>query len=84
MTSSRRPASLVHDELATPAEMAADCREAGRNLGLERRLQRAAQAAVTTPPSLHFEDYPREVGKRDIRVSDAAVRLANALHLHLD
>ena len=35
-------------------------------------------------PSIHFEDFPREVPKRDIRVSDAAARLANALHLHLD
>ena len=35
-------------------------------------------------PSIHFEDYPREVRKREIAVSDAAARLANALHLHLD
>ena len=35
-------------------------------------------------PSIHFEDFPREVPKRDIEVSDAAARLANALHLHLD
>ena len=88
MTSSqpgfRRPSHLVHDELATPAEMAADCREIGRNLGLERRLERAARAAVAAPPSIRFEDYPAEVGKREIRVSDAATRIANALHLHLD
>ena len=41
-------------------------------------------AAVAEPPSIRFEDYPTEVGKREIRVSDAAARLANALHLHLD
>ena len=76
---SRRP-SLAHDERGTLAEMAADCREIGRNL----RLERAARAAVTPAPSLRFEDYPAEVGKREIRVSDAAARLANALHLHLD
>ena len=64
----------------TPAEMAADCRAVGHNLGLER----AARAAVAAPPSLRFEDYPAEVGKREIRVSDAAARIANALHLHLD
>ena len=88
MTTSRprstRPSSLVHDELATPAEMAADCAEAGRNLRLELRMERAAQAAVSTPPSIRYEDYPSEVGKREIRISDAAARLANALHLHLD
>jgi hypothetical protein len=84
MTTSRRPSHLVHDELATPAEMAADCQEAGRNLRLELRMERAARAAVAAPPSIRFEDYPTEVSKREIRVSDAAARLANALHLHLD
>ncbi|GAA1920766.1 hypothetical protein [Nocardioides hwasunensis] len=77
---SQRPSSLVHDELGTPAQMADDCRQVGRHL----RLERAARAAVSAPPSLRFEDYPAEVGKRDIRISDAAARLANALHLHLD
>ena len=84
MTSPRRPSYLLSDELGTPAELAADGREAGRNLGLEGRLERAARAAVSGAPSLRFEDYPAEVGKREIRVSDAAARLANALHLHLD
>jgi hypothetical protein len=88
MTTSRprstRPSSLVHDELASPAEMAADCQEAGRNLRLELRLERAARAAVAPAPSIHFDDYPAEVGKREIRISDAAARLAGALHLHLD
>ncbi|MDR7253682.1 hypothetical protein J2X46_002672 [Nocardioides sp. BE266] len=84
MTTSRRPANLAHDELGTPAEMAADCHETGRNLRLEAHLERAAKAAVATPPSIRFEDYPSEIGKREIRISEAAARLANALHLHLD
>jgi hypothetical protein len=76
----RRPSHLVHDELGTPAELAADCRAIGRHL----RLERAARAAVAAPPSIRFEDYPTEVGKREIRISEAAARLAAALHLHLD
>jgi hypothetical protein len=80
MTTPRRPAHLAHDELGTPAEMAADCREVGRHL----RLDRIAKAARSEAPSLRFEDYPAEVGKREIRISEAAARLANALHLHLD
>ena len=80
MTTSRRPSHLVHDELGTPAELAADCQEIGSNL----RFERVAKAAAATPPSIRFEDYPTEVGKREIRISDAAARLANALHLHLD
>ncbi|NYE38879.1 hypothetical protein F4692_004034 [Nocardioides cavernae] len=84
MTTSRRPSYLVSDELGTPAELAADGREAGRHLGIQTRLERAAQAAVSPAPSLRFEDFPAEVGKREIRVSEAAARIANALHLHLD
>ena len=76
------PAShLIHDELASPAELAADCRSL---LVSHRRLEHAARAATQAPPSLHFDDYPTEVGKREIRVSDAAARLASSLHLHLD
>ena len=69
-----------YDDLETPAQMHADCVEVGRNL----RLERAARAVVRPAPSLHFEDYPREVRKREIPVSEAAARLASALHLHLD
>ena len=86
-TSAHRPPprTCVHDELGTPAEMAADGREAGRNLAPRgapragragrRRARRRASASRTTRA---------EVGKREIRVSDAAARIANALHLHLD
>jgi hypothetical protein len=80
MTSEKRHQRLAYDDASTPEEMSADCRAAGENL----RLRRAAQAAVRPAPSIHFDEYPREVGKRDIRISDAATRLANALHLHLD
>lgn len=56
--------------------MRADCLATGRNL----RLERAAEKAVAPAPSLRFEDYPREVRKREIRVSEAAARLARALY----
>ncbi|GEP37031.1 hypothetical protein NPS01_06940 [Nocardioides psychrotolerans] len=73
-----------YEDLASPTDMAADCQAAGRNLGLETRLEQAARSAVQPAPSIHFEDFPREVAKREIRISDAATRIANALHLHLD
>ena len=77
----RTPSShLTHDELPTTREMAADCREVVSSL----RLERVVKAAVQPAPSIHFEDYPREVAKREITVSAAATRIANALHLHLD
>jgi hypothetical protein len=83
--SSRPGPRLAYDDAATPQQMSADCRATGDRLRLHLRLGRAAETAVSgRRPSLHFEDYPREVTKRDIRVSDAAARIANALHLHLD
>ena len=71
---------LVHDELDSPGSMSDDCRAVGAAL----RLDRVARAAVAGPPSLEYDDFPREVPKREIAVSEAATRLANALHLHLD
>ena len=71
---------LTHDELDSVSRQRADCAAVGRNL----RLERAARAIVVGPPSLEYDDFPRDVAKRDIAVSEAAARLANALHLHLD
>ncbi|WP_134738714.1 hypothetical protein [Nocardioides sp. 503] len=73
-----------YEELTSPQQMRADCEAAGRNLRLESRLERAARAASRPAPSILFADFPREVPKREIQVSEAATRLANALHLHLD
>lgn len=56
--------------------MHADCLATGRNL----RLERIAEKAVAPAPSIRYEDFPREVAKRDIAVSDAAARLARALY----
>jgi len=84
MTSRTPEPRLAYDEAATPAEMHADCEAAGRNLGLDHRLERAARCAVGPAPSIHYDELPREVPKRNIAISEAAARLANALHLHLD
>jgi hypothetical protein len=74
----RRP----YDDSDSPQQMHADCQAIERN---NPRLEKAARAAVEqTVPSLHFEDYPREVRKKEIKIDDATARLANALHLHLD
>lgn len=69
-----------YEELTSPHDMRADCQAVGRNL----RLEEAARQAVGPVPSIHYADFPREVAKRDVRISEAAVHLANALHLHLD
>jgi hypothetical protein len=62
------------------AGMYADARAARQHL----RLERAARSVARPAPSLDYADYPHDVAKREIRVSEAAQRLANALHLHLD
>ena len=88
VAASERTSHLAYGELASPEEMSVDARAVGRNLRLPAvgapELDEAASAAVTAAPSLRYEDFPREVAKREIRVSDAAARLANALHLHVD
>ncbi|WP_426244111.1 hypothetical protein [Nocardioides sp. LHG3406-4] len=80
MTKPAVDSPCVYDELSTPAQMRDDARVVVSALGLER----AALAAVGEAPSLRFEDFPREVAKREISISDAAARLAGSLHLHLD
>jgi hypothetical protein len=80
MTAAKPSTRPAYEDASTPQEMSADCRAVGQNL----HLQKAAKAAVQPAPSIHFEDYPREVSKREIKVSEAAARLANALQLHLD
>ena len=69
-----------YDEIDTPATMRADAAATGRAL----KLDRVVKAAAAGPPSLEYDDYPREVGKQEIAVDEAAARIANALHLHLD
>jgi hypothetical protein len=73
-------AHTSYDEIGSPSEMREDAAAAGRAL----RLDRVAEAAAAGPPSLEYNDYPREVVKREIAVDEAAARIANAMHLHLD
>jgi hypothetical protein len=60
------------------ADMYADAR------ATRDRLDSVVRAAARPAPSLTYDDFPREVPKREIRIDEAAQRLANALHLHLD
>jgi hypothetical protein len=80
MTSHPSHARTSHDEIDPWAQMQADAAAAGRAL----KLDRVAAAAAAGPPSLEYDEYPREVTKREITVDEAAARIANALHLHLD
>ena len=46
--------------------------------------RRCACARAARGIRFEYDDYPREATKPEIRVSEAARRLATRLHLHLD
>jgi hypothetical protein len=73
MTSLRTYERSPYADADTTASMRRDCDAAA----LQMRVLRPA-------PGIRVEDDDREVSTREIRVSDAARRLATALHLHLD
>jgi hypothetical protein len=72
MTSLRAYERSPYADADTTASMRRDCDAAA----LQMRVLRPA-------PEIRIEDDDRE-GPKEIRVSDAARRLAMALHLHLD
>ena len=76
MTTTRLP----YDDADSTATMAGDCAACAATMDLPVRRPLVAGPA----PSLRYEDYPREVRKRDITVDDATAHLAAALELHLD
>ena len=70
----------VYDDPATPAELAADCRETERRLAFTS----VARDALRPAPSIRFDDYPQGLPKRDVDMLAAAHRIAGALGLDLD
>jgi hypothetical protein len=68
----------AYDDLATAADMHADCR------ATSARLERAARQAGRPAPSIHFDEQRAEQPKREIQYSEAAARIAGALHFHLE
>ena len=78
---------LAYDDASSAHEMTVDCQAVESALHLPKRRttgERMTRATVKATPSILFEDYPRDVRKREIAVSEAAARLGAALHLHLD
>lgn len=76
MTSHRldTAAHLPHAEIAAPGDLVADCRSTQRNLGL------TTQPPSLQGPSLLFADFPTDLPKREINVSEAAARLATVYY----
>ena len=73
---------LAYDDQDTTLKMHTDCTACASQMGIpERKILPEALGAV---PGIEFEDFPREVHKPEITVSEATAHLASRLHLHLD
>jgi hypothetical protein len=73
---------LAYDDQDTTVQMHSDCTACASQMGMP-------EPAITTEalgevPSIDYADYPREITKPVITVSEAAAHLAARLHLHLD
>ena len=73
---------LAYDDQDTTPKMHLDCTACAAQMGLPE--QRIAPELLEQVPSIEYSDFPREIRKPEITVSDAAAHLAARLHLHLD
>jgi hypothetical protein len=69
---------LAYDDQDTTLKMHTDCTAcvsamAPRTISLD---------ALAPAPSIEYADFPREVRKPEITVSEAAAHLASRMHLH--
>ena len=62
---------LAYDDASSTTEMSRDCAAVLR-------------AAARPVPSIRYDDYPHDLPKPNIEVSEAASRLAAAIHPYLD
>ena len=67
----------------SPAIMSSDCSACAHEMRLPQ-LRDVTPHVMGDAPSIAYADFPREVRKSEITISDAAARLAGKLHLHLD
>jgi hypothetical protein len=73
---------LAYDDQDTAVQMHTDCTACAAAMGLP--APSISVAALTGAPSIEYADFPREIRKPEITVTDAAAHLASRLHLHLD
>lgn len=73
---------LAYDDQDTTLKMRTDCTACVSTMAVPE--VRASIDAVSPAPSIEYADFPREIRKPEITVSDAAAHLASRLHLHLD
>jgi hypothetical protein len=67
-----------YEEPGSPTELKDDCQ------AVNRLLKDAAAKALRPAPSIHFDEFVQDVPKKGIEITEAAQRLASAVHFHLD
>ena len=73
---------LAYDDQDTTVKMHTDCTACASEMGIPE--QRVNLETIGSAPSIDYADFPREIRKPEIQVSDAAAHLASRMHLHLD
>jgi hypothetical protein len=74
---------LPYFDADTATTMHSDCTACAHQMRLPQTPDVSAKV-LGQAPSIEYADFPREIRKTDITISDATARLANRLHLHLD
>jgi hypothetical protein len=72
---------LAYDDQDTTAQMHQDCTACSDETALSDSI---ARAALGKAPSIAYDDFPREIRKPEITVTEATALLAARLGLHLD
>jgi hypothetical protein len=78
---------LAYDDADTAGQMHHDAAACETHIALPRQRITDAidERAISMPvPPIAYDDYPRDIAKPRIEVSEAAAHLASRLHLHLD
>ena len=73
---------LPYADADTTTDMHSDCSACAREMRLPQVPDVSAKV-LGQAPSIEYADFPREIRKTEINISEAAARLANRLHLHL-
>jgi hypothetical protein len=73
---------LAYDDQDSTVKMHLDCTACAAEMGLATAP--LSPELLGDVPPITYDEFPREVGKREITISEAAAHLASRLHLHLD
>jgi hypothetical protein len=73
---------LAYDDQDTTVKMHLDCAACATEMGLP--ATRLSPDLLEQVPPISYDEFPREIRKPEITVSEAAAHLASRLHLHLD